>query len=96
MPTSCGDQRQSPLARFASVVERQNRFLDDLVELAVGAMGVFDDLSAHARLPEIPQVCGDRGNCLSAMLGAFEKGANLVRHLDQTMNFHRTRIRNSN
>jgi hypothetical protein len=53
-------------------------------------MSVLQELRAHARIPEIAQVRGDRGHRFMMLLGALEEGADLVGHLDEPLNFHRS------
>src|SRR5262245_26363747 len=56
-------------------------------EALAAGINESEDRSAHARIPEFPDVTGDAGHDLVRPL-RFEKFANLVRHIDEAVRRH--------
>ena len=57
-------------------------------QIAVVVAGVFDQLVAHARIPEAPEMLGDRIHGYIMVGAGREERADIVRHFHQVMNVH--------
>jgi len=58
-------------------------------QIALVVAGVFDQLLAHARIPEALEMLGNRIHGYFMVRAGREEGANIVGHFHQVMNVHR-------